>query len=214
MTGVMVGQPRGGLLESSAMTASRRGEESHARIVRDAARLFRERGIAGTGVDAVMDAAGLTHGGFYAHFRNKESLVTESIAAAFAEARKNLFADEPTARGKVWERKAADRYLAKSHVAHPGHGCALPALAAEVARGGGKPQHVFAGEVTTILDEMAARLGGRRARERAVQLLASWVGALTLARVMEGGASDQILEAVRRPSTKRVTKRAAARKAR
>ena len=183
------------------MPGSRRGVESRRRIVHDAARLFRERGIASTGVDAVMEAAGLTHGWFYAHFRDKESLVTESIAAAFAQAREHLFEGAPTARGKAWERHAGGRYLARSHVLHPGHGCAVPALAAEVARGGGASQRAFASEVAAILDEIAARLGGKRSRERATQLFASWVGALTLARVMEGAAADQILDAVRAPST-------------
>lgn len=144
-----------------------------------------------------MEAAGLTHGGFYAHFRDKESLVTESITAAFAEARRNLFSVDSKVRGKTWEKHAGDRYLARSHVAQPGQGCAVPALAAEVARGGGKSQRAFAGEVSAILDEIASRLDGPRAKERAMQLFASWVGALTLARVMEGDASDQILEAVR-----------------
>ena len=144
-----------------------------------------------------MESAGLTHGGFYAHFRDKESLITESITAAFAEARKNLFPVDPKVRGKTWAKHAGDRYLARSHVAQPGQGCAVPALAAEVARGGGKSQRAFASEVSAILDEIASRLGGPRARERATQLFASWVGALTLARVMEGDASEQILAAVR-----------------
>src|SRR5262249_34851834 len=60
-------------------------DKSHGRIVASASRLLRERGLAGASVDDVMKAAGMTHGGFYKHFDNKEALVEAAMDAAFAE---------------------------------------------------------------------------------------------------------------------------------
>ena len=96
------------------------------RVVGEAARLFREGGLEGTGIDAVMRAAQLTHGGFYAHFRGKEALAADAISAAFDQACKNLFGFD--GNGPAWRERAGKRYLSRSHVESPGEGCALPTL--------------------------------------------------------------------------------------
>src|SRR5436190_18816156 len=90
------------------------------RVVDEAARLFRERGLAGTGIDEVMRAARLTHGGFYSHFRGKEALAADAIGAAFDEACKNLFGFD--GNGKEWHVRAGKRYLARAHLDSPGTG--------------------------------------------------------------------------------------------
>jgi TetR/AcrR family transcriptional repressor of nem operon len=129
--------------------------------VRGAARLFRERGIAAVGIDALMEHAGLTHGGFYAHFRNKDALVGDAIRTAFGDAQAALFG------------------------VSPGEGCALPALAAEVSRLRGRPRRLFAEELDSIVGCIAGKLGGPEAtvRRRALRLLSGWAGAILLARV-------------------------------
>src|SRR5215467_3934835 len=65
-------------------------EQTHARIVEEAAHQFRSRGVKGTGIDDIMRQAGLTHGGFYTHFRNKEALIVEACAAGFAQTQHKL----------------------------------------------------------------------------------------------------------------------------
>src|SRR5215813_374037 len=85
--------------------------ENRARIVDAASRLFREKGFDGVGLDAVMEAAGLTHGAFYGHFASKEDLIAQACAAAFAHA------DESWRAAAAPRRKLARLYLAEDHCA-------------------------------------------------------------------------------------------------
>src|SRR3954465_13009490 len=104
------------------------------RILEAAGQAFRERGVAETGVDEVMRRAGLTHGGFYAHFRDKAELVGEACAAAFAGAIPNLerIAAGPTAAARA--RLLIDSYLAARHRDNRGSGCLVVAVGADMAR--------------------------------------------------------------------------------
>src|SRR5687767_14098879 len=104
------------------------------RIVDAASQAFRERGVAETGLDEVMRRAGLTHGGFYAHFKDKTQLVAEACAAGFAEAVPNLdrIAALPTARARA--RLLIDSYLSEHHRTNRGSGCLIVAVAADMAR--------------------------------------------------------------------------------
>src|SRR6202453_1506497 len=101
--------------------------ETHTRIVRVAAKRFRERGLEGIGVADVMKEAGVTVGGFYKHFGSRDELVVEALAAAF----KDL---------DVWEEHTADMaqllqsYLTEAHRDAPGTGCAMAALLGDVTR--------------------------------------------------------------------------------
>ncbi|MBK9001324.1 MAG: TetR/AcrR family transcriptional regulator [Myxococcales bacterium] len=174
--------------------------KTHARIVAVASRLFRQEGFRATGVDRLMSAAGLTRGGFYAHFRDKAQLLIESLERAFDESHANLLErGHEELEGEAWARAASRRYLSDEHRAGLADGCAVPALGAEVARAPRSVQKVFARRIDGLLDAMAERLGGGvRARRRAIALLSSWVGALVLARAVgdkELGA--EILGAVR-----------------
>ncbi|MCK6534662.1 MAG: TetR/AcrR family transcriptional regulator [Polyangiaceae bacterium] len=174
--------------------------KTHARIVRVAARLFRKDGFQATGVDRLMSAAGLTRGGFYAHFRDKTQLLIESLERVLDESQENLLGRGLDAlEGDAWARAAAKRYLSSAHRAGPADGCPVPALGAEVARAPASVQKVFAARIDGILRQMAARLGGGTAgRRRAIQLLSSWVGALLLARAVgERRLGEEILAAVR-----------------
>ncbi|GMV15056.1 MAG: TetR/AcrR family transcriptional regulator [Polyangiaceae bacterium] len=174
--------------------------KTHARIVAVASRLFRQEGFQATGVDRLMSAAGLTRGGFYAHFRDKAQLLIESLERAFDESHANLLErGHEELEGEEWARAASRRYLSDEHRAGLADGCAVPALGAEVARAPRSVQKVFARRIDGLLDAMAERLGGGvRARRRAIALLSSWVGALVLARAVgDKDLGAEILGAVR-----------------
>src|SRR5690242_21407615 len=101
--------------------------ENRERIVTAAARLIRERGISGVGVDALTEAAGMTHGSLYSQFGSKERLVEEALAHALVAGGKT------TAGAKTLPQYIA-AYLAPEHRDRPGYGCALTALACEMPR--------------------------------------------------------------------------------
>ena len=109
-------------------------QETHDRIVRKASVRLREKGAHGIGVADLMKEAGLTHGGFYAHFDSREALVIEAFSYAMdrsmAHWRK---AAEQIAPEKRLE-STVDSYLTSVHRDDPGRGCALPTLGAEIAR--------------------------------------------------------------------------------
>lgn len=167
---------------------------THARIVDVAARLFREDGMLATGIDRLMAEAGLTRGGFYAHFRSKAALFAESLEAAFAQARENLlFKGLDKRGGHDWVQAASKRYLARAHRDTPAEGCAIPSLGAEVARAPDEVKATFEREVTGIITAISERGGLTKAE--ATTLLATWVGGIALARGMQNPTtSTQVLE--------------------
>jgi len=180
--------------------------KTHARIVEVASRLFRAEGYRATGVDKLMSAAGLTRGGFYAHFRDKAQLLVEALDRAFDESSENLFARGlEGVEGEDWVRAASNRYLSPEHRAGMADGCAVPSLGSEVARASRPVQKAFAKRVERMLDGMTARLGGgAEARRRAIGLLSTWVGALLLSRAVgEKKLGEEILDAARETRTKR-----------
>jgi TetR/AcrR family transcriptional repressor of nem operon len=173
------------------------------RILAAAGRVFRERGVAETGVDDVMRAAGLTHGGFYSYFEDKAQLVAEASAAAFSAAVPNLdrIAAAPTAAARA--RLMIDSYLSPRHRDNRGSGCFVVAVGADMARVAGTLRSRYAREFAGHLDRLAAALrlrsDPRENRERVSLLLSSLVGALLLARAIEDRAeSDALLVAMRR----------------
>ena len=109
-------------------------EVTRRRIIDAAGQAFRERGVAETGVDEVMRRAGLTHGGFYAHFRDKTELIAEACAAAFDAAVPNLdriaAAETPAARARL----LIDSYLGARHRDNRGSGCLVVAVGADMVR--------------------------------------------------------------------------------
>ena len=106
-----------------------RAAQNRARILTAAARLFRERGLSGVGVDAVTDAAGLTHGSLYSQFGSKERLAVEALGHALSENAAEL-SDARTLDDFV------SRYLSADHRARVGEGCSLTALAGDIPRQG------------------------------------------------------------------------------
>ncbi|MBA2402002.1 MAG: TetR/AcrR family transcriptional regulator [Bradyrhizobium sp.] len=176
-------------------------QETHARIVKKASVRLREKGAHGIGVADLMKEAGLTHGGFYAHFDSREALVIEAFAYAM---------DRSTERWrKVAEETPADKrlativenYLTPVHRDDPGHGCAVPTLGAEIARESPKTRKAFAAKLEAMIDMMADQIldvPRKSARKQAVAALATMMGTLVLSRIAGNGEfSDEILAAGR-----------------
>src|SRR5215469_9562295 len=161
----------------------------HERIVKEASRLFRERGFENVSVGEVMKAAGLTHGAFYAHFGSKEELQ----AAAVAYGQKVSLERMQRSNSKKMKGSYADRYLSPRHRDNPGDGCTMAALAPEVARSTPELKAAF----EQGLKEILSAKGGDR--QEAIFQSAAMIGGVVLARaVQDPRLSDEILESVRR----------------
>jgi TetR/AcrR family transcriptional regulator, transcriptional repressor for nem operon len=162
----------------------------HERIVKEASRLFRERGFENVSVGEVMKAAGLTHGAFYAHFGSKQQL--EEAAVAYGQ---TLSAGRARSRGatKRGRQAYAARYLSAGHRDHPGEGCTMAALGQEIARSAPEVKAAF----ERGLEEILAVGGGERTE--AIFRTAALIGGVVLARAVKSEQfSDEILQAVRR----------------
>src|ERR1700694_4317583 len=108
--------------------------KTHKRIVEDASRRFRSEGLGGAGVASVMRDTGLTHGGFYKHFRSKNDLLVESIGEAFRETGSWLvYVAQQSPPATAW-KAIVKAYLSSEHCNHPERGCPLAALAPELGR--------------------------------------------------------------------------------
>ncbi len=158
-------------------------QETRSRIIACAARRFRDEGYESASVADIMGDAGLTHGGFYAHFGSKEELLAETIAHAADEA---LTARTPVGerRGHEWLGAFVSLYLNEEHWGDRAGGCPLAALGGEVARGGDLPRASYGAAVTSFADALAAHLDGpeHRQEETAQAVMSMCVGALVLAR--------------------------------
>lgn len=173
-------------------------EQSHETILASAARLLREKGIAGARVAEVMKGAGLTVGGFYAHFESKEALVRDALRRTGAEMRARLFQrleDKPAAdRAEV----ILKRYLSAAHRDEGTQGCPLPAVVGEIATTAAEQGEVLAEEVSALASAIHEHLPRTAPRHLALGLVALMVGGLSLARALRGTPlSDEVLRACR-----------------
>ena len=175
--------------------------ETHARIVKKASVRIREKGAHGIGVADLMKEAGLTHGGFYAHFDSREALVIEAFAYAMDRSteRWRKVADETPPDKRL--ATIVENYLTPVHRDDPGHGCAIPTLGAEIARESAKTRKAFAAKLEAMVDMMADQIldvPRKVARKQAVAALATMMGTLVLSRIAGNGEfSDEILAAGR-----------------
>jgi TetR/AcrR family transcriptional repressor of nem operon len=171
------------------------------RIIDAAAALFRAKGFTGIGVADIMQAADLTHGGFYGHFASKDDLVAQASRRTMARSAAN------------WARVVAEapdhpyaallqHYLTPRHRDDPGRGCGFAALSNDAARSGKTVRNAFAEGLEPLIDILAQSVPGRTKairRRKAVAAMAGLVGALSLARAVGDPAlSDEIIAAVKR----------------
>lgn len=172
-------------------------EKSHTRIVDGAARLLRERGIESTSVADVMNDAGLTHGGFYRHFKTKDELLAAAVEKAFADLTAALEArfDKFGRDGAVADYHAD--YLSKPHLDQPGKGCPIAALAGDVARAPVALKAVFGAGVKRLIAKLAEGVRGpaQDRQAKAARRLAMLVGAVMIARASDPEAARTVLAA-------------------
>lgn len=171
-------------------------EETRRRILDIAARRFRDEGIEAVGVASVMADAGLTHGGFYAHFKSKDELVCAALDRGMCESSDRIFAKADKADDRIGTYIRA--YLSPAHRDSADNGCAFSALAAELARQQGGARSAVAEQLTPYLDRVGRLLPTTdpdSARRQATALFSLLMGSLQLARLTEDRAfSDSILE--------------------
>src|SRR5271167_322715 len=179
-----------------------RKAETRQRILEAACRLFRKEGLEGAGIAEIMAEAGLTHGGFYAHFADKTALMAEALEAAMAEGRGKWLAGLETHTPDEAYRSIVGRYLSRTHRDMPASGCPMPALGGEIARRGDRARKGFERALIGTLDALEPRMpetGRLGARERAIATVALAVGGLLISRmVADADFSDAILLACRR----------------
>jgi TetR/AcrR family transcriptional repressor of nem operon len=164
------------------------------RILEAAGRRFKQDGIDGAGVAALMADAGLTNGAFYAHFDSKEDLVANVLADQLHAQRQSVDAESPDRAGlEAFIRS----YLSPEHRDQPADGCPSAALLDEIARRPAATRQVFTDELMGVVDDIAARLDPTdvaAARVDALTIFGLMVGTLQLARTLtDRDLSDQLL---------------------
>jgi TetR/AcrR family transcriptional regulator, transcriptional repressor for nem operon len=189
-----------GLSGENFMRQSREAKaETHQAVVTAASRLFRERGIEGTSVGDVMQAANRTHGGFYRHFDSKEDLLVAALGRAFAEMVENL---EQATSGAPPQRVLGGfvrGYTSPGQVADVAGGCPVAALSNDVLRSTETVQAEFGRGVRRLIEALAQRLDGPEAERgaRALRAFAMAAGAVMIARASDPAVATLVLEAVR-----------------
>ncbi len=169
-------------------TESSRKEATHERIVETAARAIRRSGYGGTGVADIMKEAGLTHGGFYAHFDSREAMLAEAADRAGADGMDLLERVAAAAPPKQALKAMLRAYLSKEHVEGTETGCAVAALGSEMPRQSAKVRRAATRRIKEMIDLVARQLpdwGKPDAHAHALVTVATAVGALVLARAVD-----------------------------
>jgi TetR/AcrR family transcriptional repressor of nem operon len=185
---------------------------SHERIVDIAAARIREAGTATPSVAEIMQAAGLTHGGFYKHFQSRDDLIAEAVDRTFADSRAATAAVVDGAEDPL--TAFVDWYVSAEHRDNPASGCGVVALGAEVARSDARVRAAYTEQVQSYLARLEQLLGDTGAdadapadpetRRQAKVMLSTLVGAVLIARAVDDPAlSDEIIRDVRAALTSR-----------
>lgn len=167
---------------------SDRKQETHRRIVDAAARSIRASGYDGTGVADIMKSAGLTHGGFYAHFGSREAMLAEAADLAGAQGIAALERVAATAPPEEALRALLGAYLSKEHADGGAVGCPVVALGSEMPRQAPEVRRAATRRIKEFVDLVARHApdwGSPGAHERALVTVATMVGALLLARAVD-----------------------------
>jgi TetR/AcrR family transcriptional repressor of nem operon len=177
-------------------------QATHERILEAASSLFRRQGFSATSVENVMRAAGLTVGGFYAHFGSKQELLKETLSRVMGRRRVEWLQGLEDLKGPEWMSHLVRRYLSRAHRDAEVPACILPAAVSDVVRGEPELKETLAREVEKMAEAIAEHLPGDErasARERALAAYALCIGTLALARATKGTPlSDELLSASRK----------------
>jgi TetR/AcrR family transcriptional regulator, transcriptional repressor for nem operon len=184
-------------------------QETRQRIVEVAGRRFKQDGIEGAGVAAVMSDAGLTNGAFYGHFTSKEDLVANVLADQL-RAQRHSFEAQPSDRAGLEAFVRA--YLSPEHRDECAEGCPSAALLDEITRRPDATRQVFTDELMGVIDDIASRLDSTNAEAARIDALTTFglmVGTLQLARALtDRQLSDQLLAGGRETALKLLDARA------
>lgn len=178
--------------------------ENREKIVAVAAKLFREQGINAVSVAELMEAAGMTHGGFYKHFSSKDALIDEACRYSFTEPGGGLRSAAEAAMPGEELKTIVDHYLSRRHRDNPGSGCALAALGGEVGNRASPARGALQAGRERLVSLVARYMKGNGAKERASAFVATMVGALINARLTDGAISDAVLRATKRELYQRI----------
>jgi len=167
--------------------ASNRKEITHTRIVETAARAIRRSGYDGTGVADIMKEAGLTHGGFYAHFASRDAMLAEAADRAGEETiaiAKRIFAEIP---GEQALQALMQIYLSNEHIDNIESGCSLAALGSEMPRQAPEVRKASTCRIKEMIALIKSRLSGQQTNsdEKALVMMSTMVGTLLLARAVD-----------------------------
>ncbi|WP_043310704.1 TetR/AcrR family transcriptional regulator [Pseudomonas sp. ML96] len=165
--------------------------KTHQRIIDEAALRFRRDGVLATGLQPLMKALGLTHGGFYAHFKSKDDLVEQALQQSADQLKEGLTDLEQTPNPL---QELIKRYLSAAHCQSPGLGCPLPTMSAELGQRG-QPSEVTDRIVRDRLQTISANLSGEDAEKQSALILSAMVGALVLSRSVTDPELAELLRA-------------------
>ena len=174
-------------------------ELSHARIVEVAAKAIRRAGYRGVGVADIMKEAGLTHGGFYAHFESRDALVVEAMAKAGQENIESLseVIERRMAKGSSRFKALVDTYLHEAHLQRSEDGCVVAALSSEMTRQDDVVREEARRRVAAMIALVQSTLPDPTDENEAAVVTATMVGALQLARTLDGKEGRTILAQTR-----------------
>lgn len=171
------------------------------RVLKEAAREIRAKGPDGVAVAGVMARAGLTHGGFYAHFESKDAMIADAIGTMFEDARDRADTIDQGGDPRAALRAYVDFYLSPAHRDHRDRGCPLPTLSGDLARSSDGQRARFGQGVEGLTMRLAKALGAIGATDphgEGTAMLAQMVGAVALSRaVADPIQSDAILAGAR-----------------
>ena len=188
--------------------APSRKEATHERIVETAARAIRRSGYSGAGGAAIMKEAGLTHGGFYAHFDSRDVMLAEAADRAGAEGMAVLARAAAAAPPEKALAAMLGTYLSEEHVHGMETGCAIAALGSEMPRQAPKVRRAATRRIKEMIDlvgRQSSDWGQPGAHERALVTVATALGALVLARAVD---DPELSHALRKAALKHLTPKA------
>jgi len=178
-----------------------RKEKSHERILAAACSKLRKSGLTGITVNGVMRDAGMTVGGFYAHFPNRQTLLAEALRSSLNNSFLRLESLAAGRRGSRWVLSIARAYLSPEHRDNPESGCPLPASLGEIPRSGETVKDVLAEEMQRFQDVMSEHLkesGVPNNKSEALALISLMIGGISLSHALRGSPlSDEVLKSCR-----------------
>ena len=181
--------------------------QAKAAILREAGRTLKESGFHAVGVDALAASAQVTSGALYSNFSGKESVLEEVVATQLGIEFAPLAELEPAERRRALA-EVLHLYLSDQHRDNPGRGCVMPALSADVARAGDPVRAAYQHRITDVVAAFTPAMHGapEEKQQQAWTLLASIVGAITIARALPAGdQAHAILDAVLDAAMKSIT---------